>query len=271
MTTENTPLEVPVAEVEVTDKFLDLAADIRLDIEQLRSQLAENKGLSKFVENDKFNVSKALKSLQNAEKLIGKRLEEADPETLSTVYEKFGVPKDASEYEVAMEGLDEEKIKSFKDFAKEAGIPKGAAQKLFEKMHQKPTEVDVVALEKEKIEKDLQSLKELFGSQMDLKRTAANKALDTFGTEELKQHIAKSGMGTDPQFIKFLADVGEKIMTKNIDAERPAAPKTSSEDARAKIAAIRNSEEYKRALKNPYGKDFLSISNQLKSLYETAG
>lgn len=251
------------------EQFLNTDIDLRIPKEQLGNL---DKSLSKFLEEDNFNVSKALKSLQNAEKLIGKRLDEADPEMLESVLDKLGVPKSADEYEIsAEEGISEDKIKEFKELAKEAGISKSAAQKLFDKLNASPDEATQLAHEKMRIEKQLTQLKEEFGDKYDIKKEAANKALELFGSDTLKQEIATSGLGTNPEFIKFLSGVGEKFISKNINSAVQQAPQMSSDDAAKKIRDIRSSSDYKQALSNPYGGEFKAIQNELSDLYKLLG
>ena len=261
-TVENTEQVTDAGETSV-EPILDLGQDLRLDIGQVESLLTENKGLSKFVEDDKFNVNKALKSLTNAEKLIGKRIEEAEPEVLGKLLTKFGVPESAEQYEI--EG---EQAEQFKTIAKEAGVPKAAAEKMFEKLKEVNAPETIVEKEKALIEADLKELAETFGDKLETVKKSANKALEHFADDSVKEAIAKAGLGTDAKFIKFLSEIGEKFIDKDLKNETPASYVASSEEVRKDIDKIRNSAEYKAAIQNPYGAEFKQISEHLSTLYK---
>tara|TARA_Y100000310_G_scaffold329617_1_gene399808 strand:+ start:834 stop:1697 length:864 start_codon:yes stop_codon:yes gene_type:complete len=274
--TENTGVEeqtegqIATEAVESTEDapILNLEKDLKLDITELGNLLEENKGLGKFVEEDKFNINKALKSLTNAEKLIGKRIEEADPEALEGILNKFGVPKSADEYEIEAAETEMELVGKYKEMAKEAGLTKEAAKKFYQKFVELNAPETKVNEEKVLIEKDLTELKETFGENLEDVKKTANKALEHFGGEDLTDLITKKGLGTNKAFIKFLSDIGSKFKDVDLKPADPASYVPTSNEVREKIQNIRQSEEYKRALDNPYGNEYKKLSASLTELYQ---
>lgn len=267
--TENTELQNDVPEINneegttetINESFLDLKTDFKLDVNAVKNHIADKK-LDKFIEEDKLNISKLIKSLENAEKLIGKRLDEAEPEMLESVLEKFGIPKSADEYEISGENLDEEKLKEFKELAKEAGIPKSSAQKLFDKLNEKNSDETILKAEKEKIDNNLLKLKEMFGDKYDTKKSYANKVLELFGSDDLKEYIGKSELGTHPEFIQFLSKVGEKFASKNIDSELNAPVKKSEEELRQEVRSLMLNPAYEDA-SHPEHQKLLARQNEI--------
>ena len=253
---------------ETIEPILNLNKDLKLDINELGSLLEENKGLGKFVEEDKFNVNKALKSLTNAEKLIGKRIEEADPEVLEGILNKFGVPKTAEEYEIEATENHLELAAKYKEMAKEAGLTKEAAKNFFEKFVALNAPESTVEEEKKVIESELKELQEVFGEKLEDTKKAANKALEKFGGEDLADLISKKGLGTNKAFIKFLADIGSQFKDVNLQNAEPSSYVPTNADIQDKIKNIRQSEEYKKALKDPYGMEYKKLSNRLTELYQ---
>lgn len=267
--TENATSAPETAEaVEGTAEILNLSKDITLGAAEFKTIIEEHKGLGKFVEEDKINVTKALKSLANAEKLIGKRIEEASPEQLQSFYAKLGVPQDASEYELdAPENL-QEYAGEFKKLAKEAGVSKGAAEKLFKSLQEVNSSENKLKVEKEKIEVQTAKLAEMFGDKLGEIKKQANKALESFGSDSLKDEIVKQGLGTNPEFIKFLSTIGAKLTDKDVVSEKPASYVPDKTEIQNKIQAIRSSEEYKKALSKPYGAEYKAITEQMTALYQ---
>lgn len=246
---------------------LDLNTSFKVDLEPIKGMLEENKGLSKFIEGDKFNLTKALKTLTNAEKLIGKRIEDASPEQLTAFAEKLGIPLSEDGYEIAAPEDKAELIGAYKKLAKEAGIPKAAAEKFFNGLLDLNSAENVVAKEKARIEKNLADIKAIYGDSLDSVKAAANKAIEKYGSDEVKEILKKSDLATDPKFIGFLAKVGEKLVDVDVALEKSSNYGNVKEDIDKKISTLRNSPEYKAAMRNPYGNEYKKFSSELLELY----
>lgn len=136
----------------------------------------------------------------------GKVAPVADP-TSSAVPEKytFSAP-DGSEY-------DPEIVDAFSGAAREAGLTQDAAQKLIEKMAPAiaARQVDQVqAIHTEWLNASSAD-KEFGGEKLAENLGVARKALDTFGTPELRTLLDETGLGNHPEVIRLMYRAGKAI------------------------------------------------------------
>lgn len=75
---------------------------------------------------------------------------------------------------------------------------------------------------------------EIGGEKLDESVGFANKALDKYGTPELKEALASTGAGNHPEFIRFMTRVG-KAMSEDTIGVGTAGPAGRSNGDRAKI------------------------------------
>lgn len=145
---------------------------------------------------------------QNAE---GQPAEGAKPEG------DQGKPEGAPEkYEFqAAEGVtfDDAVIGAFSEVAKELNLPQDAAQKVLDKMA--PVLAarqgeQIAAIHAEWVE-SAKTDKEFGGDKLPENLAVAKKALDQFGTPELRALLNDSGMGNNPEVIRAFYRVGKAI------------------------------------------------------------
>lgn len=126
-----------------------------------------------------------------------------------------GPPDEYADFELS-EGtiLDEEALGEFKDIAKELGLKQDGAQKVVamaEKLSQKWAEglqnhiVETRTAWRETVKAD----KELGGDALPENLATAKSALEAFGTPELKKMLDDTGVGDNPEFIRFALRVGK--------------------------------------------------------------
>jgi hypothetical protein len=126
---------------------------------------------------------------------------------------KQGAPE-AYEFQ-AIEGqeFDPEVMKSFSEIAKELDLPQDAAQKVLDKVAPKILERQMQALENVRNEwaESARTDKEFGGDKLNDNLVVAKKALDSFGTPELRKLLNESGLGNHPEMIRLMYRAGKAI------------------------------------------------------------
>jgi hypothetical protein len=128
-----------------------------------------------------------------------------------------GKPQGAPEkYEfTAPEGrsYDTDTMKVFSEVAKELDMSQETAQKMLDKMA--PAVADRQAKQMEVIRNEWaqssQSDKEFGGDKLNENLSIAKKALDSFGSPELRTLLNESGLGNNPEVIRFMYRAGKAI------------------------------------------------------------
>lgn len=129
---------------------------------------------------------------------------------------KVEAPKGAPEkYEFkAPDGrqFDNEVIASFSEIAKELNLTQESAQKMLDKVAPKMAERQ--AQHVEAIRQEWASLsqgdKEFGGEKIAENLSVAKRALDTFGTPELRSLLNDSGLGNHPELIRFSSELARQ-------------------------------------------------------------
>ncbi|NDF13320.1 MAG: hypothetical protein EB060_10970 [Proteobacteria bacterium] len=119
---------------------------------------------------------------------------------------------------VAPEGvqLDSEAATEFKNLAKELGLKQEGAQKVADigfKLAQKwgEKQAEQVSAAKAAWIEGTKSDKEFGGDKLNENLAVAKKALDTFGTPELRTLLNESGLGNHPEIIRAFFRAGKAI------------------------------------------------------------
>lgn len=123
-------------------------------------------------------------------------------------YQEFAAPEDVK--------LDTELLGEFKEKAKELGLDQDKAQQMVDlgvKLQQKWQTEHAQVIEQTKTEWVEQSNhdKEFGGEKIAENLAVAKKALDAFGTPELKQLLNDSGLGNHPEIIRAFYRAGKTI------------------------------------------------------------
>ena len=130
------------------------------------------------------------------------------PSTAPETYADFDVPENVI--------VDTELMGQFKSAAKDIGLSQEQAQHLASMgavMAQKITEQAATA-QAERIaawEAETKADKEIGGAALDANLSLAKKALDAFGSPELNQLLADSGIGNHPAIIKAFVKAGKAM------------------------------------------------------------
>lgn len=151
------------------------------------------------VEDDKSQQSKESDDAENSE---------SDAKT-----EK---PKAPEKYEFSFEEgkeLNDSVVAEFSDVAKELNLSQDDAQKVLDRMSVKIADNQQDAINKIRSDWETQSKadKEFGGDKLDENLAFAKKALDDLGTDELRNLLNSSGLGNNPEVIRFMIKAGKSI------------------------------------------------------------
>lgn len=115
----------------------------------------------------------------------------------------------------AVEGAEvsTEALTEFSEVAKELNLPQDAAQKILDKMAPALARRQSEAIEGVKTQwaASARTDKEFGGDKLTENLAVAKKALDTFGTPELRTLLNESGLGNHPEVIRVLYRAGKAI------------------------------------------------------------
>lgn len=126
------------------------------------------------------------------------------PET----YDAFTLPEDMA--------LDDAIMGEFSQLAKDANLPQDKAQSLVElgakmaKGFESSTQQTLDSL-KTQFATDLANDTDLGGEQLDANMAIAQRAVNAYGSEELKTMLDKSGLGSHPELVRFFHAVGQTV------------------------------------------------------------
>lgn len=112
--------------------------------------------------------------------------------------------------------LDTEVFDQFKGLLTESNLPKESAQKFLDlqtALETKRAEAYQAALVKQSQdwEAAVKADKELGGANFEKTQALGVKAIEAYGTPELKQLLNDSGLGNHPELVKFCHRVGQKL------------------------------------------------------------
>jgi hypothetical protein len=117
--------------------------------------------------------------------------------------------------------LDAEVFDQFKGLLSEINVPKEAAQKLLDlqtAIETKRAEAYQAALveQSQQWEQQVKADKELGGDNFEKTQAVAIKAIESFGSPELRQLLNDSGLGNHPELVKFCHRVGLKFSEDSV-------------------------------------------------------
>lgn len=109
--------------------------------------------------------------------------------------------------------FDPKTIAAFSEVAKELNLSQESAQKVLDKMAPAMAEKQAAQIEqiRNEWEQSARSDKEFGGDKLNDSLASAKKALDAFGTPELRTLLDESGLGNHPDVIRFMVRAGKAI------------------------------------------------------------
>lgn len=171
-----------------------------------------------------------------ADPTLGAATAAVDP-AIDSALDPAAVPAEVSYEFVMPEGvtLDEELGGMFKEFAKAKNLTNEEAQGLLD-LSLKAQEKQAEAYRATQAEWVTQSKadKEFGGGQFDQNLAVANKALDAFGTPELKTLLRDTGFGNHPEVIRAFVNVGKAVGEDKLVVRGNHTPQALNPDPIAK-------------------------------------
>lgn len=132
------------------------------------------------------------------------------------------------EFKAPVEGetLDAGIAASFSEVAKDLNLPQEAAQKVIDKMLPvlAQRQVDAIAKARTEWETAATSDKEFGGEALPQNLGVAKKAMDAFGTPELRTLLNESGLGNHPEVIRFMFRAGKAMSEDGMVTGTKSAP-----------------------------------------------
>ena len=191
------------------------------------------------------DVESLAKTVVHQQKVLGSRIPiPKTDEEKSELYSKLGRPETSDLYEVNVPDshksyFQEDDLKQFKSVAHQIGLNNEQVNAIMDYQmkaidNQLSTEPSKVAVQREETEN---SLKKEWGYEYDKNVRAAQRALDVYGDDEIRQ-LMNTEAGNNPAVVKMFARLGAEVtedMAKNTQHNTLA---TSPLDAQAEIDAI---------------------------------
>lgn len=233
--------------------------------------------------NEAFPV--LAKNYVHAQKLVGADKlvvpgPNATPEEKDAFYTKLGRPAKAEEYGYKLpEGLTEDRIDkgridTWRKEFHEAGIPKAAAERILNKYL--ADEFGTVQAREQARQQELQQnelkVKEEFGVKFDEKVNFARLALREFGNDNLVQVLESTGLGSNPEFVKLFATIGEKLADHRAISGQGTQGNAygSPELAQAALTDFNSKNENMKALFDRAHPDHDRVVEERRKLFEAA-
>lgn len=142
--------------------------------------------------------------------------------------------------------FDPEVVNAFSGIAKELNLTQEAAQKVLDTMAPKMAERQMAQMEaiRSQWTEASKSDREFGGDKITENLAVAKKALDSFGTPELRTLLNESGLGNHPEVIRFMFRAGRAISEdRYVGSSAGAAPgKGMPKDFNAAASALYSSQ-----------------------------
>ncbi|EOG8081189.1 peptidase [Citrobacter koseri] len=129
--------------------------------------------------------------------------------------------------------LDTEALKDFEPVARELNLTNEQAQKLVDAYPKilagvQQRQAEAWQAQTEQWAADVKADKEIGGDKLTTNLSAAQRALDQFGTPELKEYLNTTGLGNHPDLVKTFVKIGKAMsedgmVTGSNDGQRSAA------------------------------------------------
>ena len=189
------------------------------------------------------------------------------------LYNKMGRPESPDKYDAKLpdiEGLqwDAEVEKTFKEQAHKLGLTtpqlKGVMD-FYGSVVTKQIEGGVASQKEARA-----TLEKEWGARTDYNLQLAQKAFAHFGTKELGEKMEQTGWGNDPALLKIFARLGQELAEDKVISTDVEGQTSGADDAKAKIAAIKNDPKHAYNDKNADWKAHQAAIDEVDRLYAVA-
>tara|TARA_Y100000310_G_scaffold239682_1_gene243372 strand:- start:10788 stop:11726 length:939 start_codon:yes stop_codon:yes gene_type:complete len=248
----------------LTEDTAEVVEEVKEDVNKEESEpvswldsLDEELKNSTFVEKFKGkSINDVIRSAINAEKLIGKKIEDFSKEDFDKFAVKTGRPEESTGYVMSDELTDQERYQSaFYD----ANLSKEQAKVLSDKLVEYQREIHESYQQQAKIaaEEAKQALMSEFGDAFESRLNIAKNTIKQYGGDELLQAINQSGLGNNPAVIKAFAKLGKDLgEDKIIGSDKRNVFGVTPSEAQEEISRLKKDTEFmnKYLAKGQYGK-----------------
>lgn len=219
------------------------------------------------------DVPTLVKNYINAQRMVGKKGhmlpdENSGEDTWNEFYTKMGRPETGDDYGLQSEQLNEDFVKNFSAKAHEIGLMPRQAQALMEYYNESASNEnsqDQEALRASE-QASLELLKNEWGEGFNTKVHKAQVVAKQFGGESFIKALDEQGLGSNPEIIKFLANIGESLNEDSFEPSAVSQFAMTPEQAQAEIAGIMEAED------SPYWKpnhqDHFKVKQKVEKLYK---
>tara|TARA_R100000234_G_scaffold119919_1_gene104340 strand:+ start:4131 stop:4985 length:855 start_codon:yes stop_codon:yes gene_type:complete len=230
------------------------------------------------------DVENLTKSFINGQKLIGKDKialpgKEATETEMSDFYAALGRPEEAKGYDFGErpkmpEGVtyDENFETQFRDIAFQAGLTPQQAKTIYDGYHEYVNNSYATDAETSQLQHSewIDGLKKEFGKAYNERVDLAQRAVETYGTPELKEWLEGTGMGNNPMFVRLFAKVGEGLAEGKPDTGADRSFIMTPDQARQEIARFNRDPEFMKAYQNGDNPNHSEAVEKMNALFKLA-
>lgn len=137
--------------------------------------------------------------------------------------------------------LDADVLGEFSNVARELNLSQEAAQSVLDRMAPKMAQRQMAQIEAVHAQwtEASRTDKEFGGDKLDASLTVAKRALDSFGTPQLRSLLNESGLGNHPEVIRFMVRAGQSISEDRFVApSQGSSAKGGTKDWNSAAAAL---------------------------------
>lgn len=130
--------------------------------------------------------------------------------------------------------LDTEALKDFEPVARDLNLTNEQAQKLVDAYPKilagvQQRQAEAWQAQTEQWAADVKADKEIGGDKLTTNLSAAQRALDQFGTPELKEYLEGTGLGNHPELVKAFIKIGKAMSEDGMVDGSNQGPRTAAE------------------------------------------
>lgn len=193
-------------------------------------------------------INDLAKSYVHAQKSIGKDKiivpdEFSGDEDWNALYDKLGRPSSPDKYDIRLEEdskLDEATVNDIKGMAHKLGLNSKQAQQLISEMDS-ITATKLKESEeayKQNFDKSVENLQKEWGKAFDKNLGNAQFVVRSFGDDNFVKFLDESGMGNNPEVIRFLSKIGNELGEDSIKGNPVDHKAMTPTEARTKVNEI---------------------------------
>lgn len=194
-----------------------------------------------------------------------------------SVYNRLGRPEKPEDYDLSQtptpEGVevDDKLVDGFKAKAHEMGLNARQTAQMYDwYMSQTGEQLASTQQAQEQAYQDAErSLRREFGEAYDQHLNLARSAVKELGGDGLMAKLDQSGLGNDPDMIKFLARAGQQIAPDDL-VGRGGPSRVTPDEARSRIAERQRDPEFVKAYTDGQHPGHAQAVEEMKKLHEAA-